>query len=317
MHRVPATANHWGESSKACLCNAYCDAMNCDENHSASQSACDQVLENYRKFSENLDPPCIGSPPLSDSDGDGVENSLDNCVAVSNPLQEDSDFDGIGDACDNCPSNANSAQEDFDSDGLGDACDNCPTASNPLQQDSDGDSIGDACDENPEPPLADTWNCSTNAFGFSAAQGDSLVGGSCAFDACYQCGSPYTNLEQLGPESIYTFSCQQDGEVTLLFDNVTCDLDFYVLSGKGSLSNTCVAGSTQLGTVVQENLTFSCTSGEVYYIVVENPEDNAACALDFQVDVEASSGCNEDCDDGIDNDLDGDVDGDDADCVSN
>ena len=34
-----------------------------------------------------------------DDDGDGVQNGVDNCVAVANALQEDVDSDGVGDAC--------------------------------------------------------------------------------------------------------------------------------------------------------------------------------------------------------------------------
>ena len=39
----------------------------------------------------------------TDSDGDGIADSADNCPTTSNPLQTDSDGDGIGDACDSTP----------------------------------------------------------------------------------------------------------------------------------------------------------------------------------------------------------------------
>ena len=97
-----------------------------------------------------------------DSDGDGVLNSLDNCLAVPNPTQTDSDGDGLGDACDNCLNTVNPDQTDSDGDGQGDACDadddndtildaadNCGTVSNPTQTDCDGDGVGNACDNCP------------------------------------------------------------------------------------------------------------------------------------------------------------------------
>tara|TARA_R110000868_G_scaffold100524_5_gene276343 strand:+ start:4933 stop:6285 length:1353 start_codon:yes stop_codon:yes gene_type:complete len=36
---------------------------------------------------------------LIDSDNDGVEDNIDNCILISNPDQSDSDNDGIGDVC--------------------------------------------------------------------------------------------------------------------------------------------------------------------------------------------------------------------------
>jgi len=36
----------------------------------------------------------------SDSDGDGVADSVDNCIEVSNPAQRDTDYDGYGNYCD-------------------------------------------------------------------------------------------------------------------------------------------------------------------------------------------------------------------------
>jgi PKD repeat protein len=107
-----------------------------------------------------------------DSDGDGIPNSTDNCVNVSNASQADTDNDGQGDACDsdddgdsipdtndNCPTIVNTSQSNIDGDSQGDACDpdddndsfpdlfdNCPQIANTDQKDSDGDQQGDVCD---------------------------------------------------------------------------------------------------------------------------------------------------------------------------
>lgn len=107
----------------------------------------------------------------ADGDGDGFNDSVDNCISVANPDQLDIDEDGIGDACDldndndgienqhdNCPLIANFGQEDADTDSIGDVCDsdddndlidddidNCPLAFNPNQENSDGVGFGDVC----------------------------------------------------------------------------------------------------------------------------------------------------------------------------
>jgi hypothetical protein len=94
----------------------------------------------------------------SDDDGDGVDDSADNCPSDENQGQEDADGDSVGDFCDNCPAIENEDQEDMDNDGLGDACDsdddgdgvddsadNCPWDENPGQEDTDADGVGDAC----------------------------------------------------------------------------------------------------------------------------------------------------------------------------
>ena len=72
-----------------------------------------------------------------DSDGDGVEDSVDNCPLVENPSQLDADGDGLGNACDNCVRVANPGQEDADGDGVGDDCDTCPGTVGDVLQDDD------------------------------------------------------------------------------------------------------------------------------------------------------------------------------------
>jgi hypothetical protein len=57
-----------------------------------------------------------------DADGDGVDDTIDNCPSTPNAAQTDADGDGVGDACDNCPTIANSDQADEDANGIGNVC---------------------------------------------------------------------------------------------------------------------------------------------------------------------------------------------------
>lgn len=148
----------------------------------------------------------------------------------------------------------------------------------------------------------------------------SEVGGSCASDDCYTCGTPNSNLEQTNSEHIYSFTCQQNGSVTINFDNLDCDLDFYVLEEDCGIFSSnpgaiCNEGSTDKLLPAQEALTFECGAGKTYYISIEN-YDGASCTYDVAFDSGQNQGCEEVCDDAIDNDFDGDIDCDDAACIA-
>ncbi len=109
---------------------------------------------------DNPTPPVNSQSTITqstDSDGDGIFDTQDNCPVVANPSQTDADNDGIGDNCDSLI--------DSDRDGLSDSLDNCPLIANSDQRDIDNDTLGDACDpesvvDNDNDGIDDTFdNC--------------------------------------------------------------------------------------------------------------------------------------------------------------
>lgn len=82
--------------------------------------------------------PTIRVNPLfrpADTDGDGVRDTMDDCVTIANPDQADENRNGLGDVCD-----------DYDRDGVMNPKDNCPSHPNRNQSDTDHDGKGDVCD---------------------------------------------------------------------------------------------------------------------------------------------------------------------------
>ena len=101
---------------------------------------------------------CEGNDAAGDTDGDGICDDIDNCVALVNPDQADCDNDNQGDicevdtdgdsvpdACDICE--GNDAAGDTDGDGICDDIDNCVALVNPDQADCDNDNEGDICED--------------------------------------------------------------------------------------------------------------------------------------------------------------------------
>lgn len=96
-----------------------------------------------------------------DSDGDALNDDLDNCPFTPNSQTLGTCSAGATNAGTSCTSDSqchgtcraeafcSMGQEDTDSDGYGDVCDNCPENCNPNQLDADNDGLGDVCDSDP------------------------------------------------------------------------------------------------------------------------------------------------------------------------
>jgi hypothetical protein len=183
----------------------------------------------------------------------------------------------------------------------------------------------------PEETIQAALTCSSNYYGVVDHTEESHLGGECDVEECYACGDPWMEQAQIAPEAVYTFFCQNSGNVVMEIQDLPCDLDIYVLDDSCDPYTGCLEGSTQPYNV-NDMVQFECTQGELYYIVVEAygtahlDVASGPCSSDgtesniyspnytLTFDVSQSTGCSEDCDDGEDNDLDGQIDCDDNDC---
>ncbi len=180
------------------LCNAYCEAMDCDSDAArASEKACTRVLENYRRHASQSDPPCLASgEPDADGDGDGVPDLDDVCPIAGDPDQFDTDGDGAGDACDSCPLVVNPDQHDQDRDGVGDACDNCESEPNTNQFDGDVDGWGDVCDNCLDDFNPDQADADGDGTGDACSRTCAIAGERCEVDSdCCQGGCEFTCID--------------------------------------------------------------------------------------------------------------------------
>jgi hypothetical protein len=130
----------------------------CIDNGTSTKAPPDDLVGQVRPLDGNMngtseyDRGAYEYRPFIDTDGDGIDNLVDNCPTISNASQADGDSDGVGNACDNCPNFSNQTQGDTDADLVGDACDNCLSTFNPTQLDNDGDGYGNSCDPAPDDP---------------------------------------------------------------------------------------------------------------------------------------------------------------------
>ena len=176
----------------------------------------------------------------------------------------------------------------------------------------------------PAAPILGELTCSSDISGRVTSGTPSNLGGTCPANDCYMCGVPYDRLSQEEGEDIYEFECQVSGSVTMLVQNLDCDLDIYILNNNCDPYGGCVAGATNASTT-SDSVTFTCTAGVTYYIAIEGYGYEAGVTgagrcnggegnYTLTFDVSAASGCPEDCDNGLDDDFDGPIDCDDSDC---
>ncbi len=139
-----------------------------------------------------------GSTPCTDSDGDGVCNTSDNCVNDANADQADSDDDDIGNVCDNCPSDK---YNDVDDDDVCGNVDNCPTVSNSGQEDTGGvNGVGDACEV--AAPTVNTAALLSVSSGCVTYQGDNPVEPGQGYTQSYEFCSDGTVTKEWNPDPV-------------------------------------------------------------------------------------------------------------------
>jgi len=161
----------------------------------------------------------------TDTDGDGILDSIDNCPTVANSGQEDADNDDVGDACDVCSGFDDTI--DTDNDGIPDGCDLTPTG------DTDGDGVDNAIDLCPNTPAGEV----VNADGCSNGQlDDDNDGIQNSLDVCANTPTGETvNTEGCGESQLDDDS-----------DNIMNNLDLCSNTPTGEAVNTDGCSDSQL-----------------------------------------------------------------------
>ncbi len=147
----------WGSGYSACYLAFGTAAFTMREYPSGSEQC--QWIADGEPSCAGPSQACQNTSTPTDSDNDGIADTLDNCPNTANSDQADNDSDGIGNVCDSTP---DGEVNDADNDGVADSVDNCPNTANANQLDNDNDGIGNVCDSTPNGDFSCTETTSNN-----------------------------------------------------------------------------------------------------------------------------------------------------------
>ena len=176
--------------------------LDCDDENAAINPDATEILDN------EIDENCNGqidedSTDDTDEDGDGIPDSIDNCLGIANPNQIDEDGDGVGAACDcddseligfNCSDGCLTFFADNDGDGFGNPniiriactspagfvlsgmdCDDTNPNINPLAIEIPDNGIDENCNDLvDESMMAILWFLDADGHGFGNPSIDSM-----------------------------------------------------------------------------------------------------------------------------------------------
>lgn len=225
-----------------------------------------------------------GSPDPVDVDSDGIDDSIDGCIDCDGDDYGEG-VDCLGPDCDDFNSGRNPGQPES-CDGIDNDCDDqidedfsvgllCLSGESPC-----GSGLIE-CSGISDPPTVCSTAYGGSEFGSSIlSAGDSISG---TTDGRPNNCSEYASARWTwpGPDTVYAFSPEYDSAVTVNLSDLSVDLDLLLLESD-CMGTSCGSISQQTGQT-DESITFTSSSGTLYYFVVDSR--NASQAGSFTISV--------------------------------